>query len=67
MDEWIRHEGGIPPLASGELFDCRHRDGSVSRGRTFCSRDLWDHLGTPCDIVAYRIVPGPRQPLPDEG
>ena len=53
---WIAWNGGRCPLEGGAKCDTQHRDGSVTKGRQVHSRDRWDHLMTPCDIVAYRVV-----------
>jgi len=53
---WIEWSGGCCPLKAGARCDIRHRDGSVTKNRRVYACDRWDHLGTPCDIVAYRVV-----------
>jgi hypothetical protein len=53
---WIAWSGGRCPLEAGIKCETQHRDGSVTKDRRVYSRDRWDHLGVPCDIVAYRVV-----------
>jgi hypothetical protein len=53
---WIAWEGGHCPLSAGAKYDARHRDGSVTKGRLVYARERWEHLSTPCDIVAYRVT-----------
>lgn len=58
MSEWINHAGGKVELPLGTIYDARHRDGSISIGRKiqWQTDGIWNHLGTPCDIVAYRVT-----------
>lgn len=58
--EWTPHAGGACPLAVGTRYDTLHRDGSVTTCRVVHERDRWDHHGTACDIVAYRLTPAWR-------
>lgn len=53
---WIAWNGGRCPLKGGAKCETQHRDGSVTNDRQVYARDRWDHLGTPCDIVAYRVT-----------
>lgn len=55
---WIAWDGGRCPLPAGAKCDTQHRDGSVTKGREVYARDRWHHLGTACDIVAYRVTDG---------
>jgi hypothetical protein len=48
--------GGRCPLEAGARFDAQHRDGKVTANRIANYNDRWDHYGTPCDIVAYRVT-----------
>lgn len=54
--KWIPHIGGNCPLKAGTEYSVKHRDGSLSHNRTAYSNDKWNHYGTPCDIVAYKVV-----------
>lgn len=53
---WLPFAGGRCPLEAGTNFDAKHRDGSVTTNRTAYARAMWDHYGTACDIVAYRVT-----------
>lgn len=53
---WIEWRGGWTPLKPGTHFEALHRDGHVTRNRVAYASDRWEHLGTGCDIVAYRVT-----------
>ena len=52
---FTEHPGGVPPVEPGMTVDVLHRDGSISEGRVIQAYERWVHLGTPCDIVGYRV------------
>jgi hypothetical protein len=54
-DDWKQWTGGKCPVRAGTTVELKHRDGSTGT-RTIEWPGWWEHLGTPCDIVAYRIV-----------
>jgi hypothetical protein len=54
--EWVPWGGGRCPLTAGSVCDTQHRDGSLVYGRPVYANEIWDHFGTPCDIVAYRAA-----------
>lgn len=54
-NDWKPWAGGQCPVAVGTRIETKHRDGSTSI-RTIEYWTAWNHLGTPCDIVAYRII-----------
>ncbi len=54
--EWVEFNGGRCPVDAGCVCDTKHRDGSVTTERLVHEAETWSHLGTPCDIVAYRNV-----------
>lgn len=56
MPPWQPWTGGHCPLDPGTRYDAQHRDGTITMRRRAYARDRWDHLGTPCDIVAYRVT-----------
>ncbi len=55
-DRWIEWRGGSCPLAPGTQFEAQHRGGHVTKNRVAYANDRWEHLGTECDIVAYRVM-----------
>lgn len=55
-DEWHTHAGGICPLKTGTRYSAKHRDGSITHDRTAHAMDRWQHYGSPCDIVAYKVT-----------
>lgn len=54
--EWIEWRGGACPVRNGADVEMRFRDGYVSRDEDPQGWD-WYHLGSICDIVAYRVFP----------
>jgi hypothetical protein len=53
--DWTPHDGKHITARPGALVDVLHRDGSVSLRREVPQQAwAWKHLGTPCDIVAWR-------------
>lgn len=56
-DGWIEWNGngGRCPLPDGTAIDYKLRDGSCWHGCTKPNELRWGHIGSVCDIVAYRL------------
>lgn len=59
-ENFTPHSGGRVRLIPGTEVDVLHRDGSLSLSRIVTACEEWRHLGTPCDIVGYRVIASPR-------
>ena len=53
--DFIAWLGGTCPVAAGTRVQIVHRDGSRNE-QVIEYPTRWDHLGTPCDIVYYKII-----------
>jgi hypothetical protein len=55
MTDWIEWNGGECPIKSDKTrVKCKLRYGYI--GMTFSSASRWSNLGSPNDIIAYRII-----------
>jgi hypothetical protein len=52
---FTKWNGGFCPVKAGTKVELIHRDGQ-RRTMLIDYPTRWNHLGTPCDIVAYRVV-----------
>lgn len=68
MSEWIEYTGAArqEPEDISDAFDVKSRDGRIYEGlrKGVLAKECWFHIFGDSDIVAYRIISEPREPVP---
>jgi len=61
MSEWIKHDGGHIPCGIWDIVEVMTR--GFHKDARYGGNFQWESSGGPYDIIEYRIVEAPREPV----